>query len=723
MSYRNLPAGRAVETPAAEACNSQPVKRIPKAIPVCAAALLLAGLLWIFVPAPSGRQAAALARVEAACSYAVPLSGTDTLYLPVKSGGCLPASLRAAEVADTVNISGVFVSRQGHLLTTDSLLLRMPDTLAAAPLRARLQEADTLLARRARLKGGKLRELDAYARIHSVVDDGYNEVMAYRAQVARELSSLGAVREKVQQALRLPAAQATLQGGLRIFVPADSAVYQARRVARQDGLVLVQASGGILPPGAARFSVYRWGCYAYRPHLWAFNDFGGPTSGLQPSRLEAADTLFAATEGGAWVNASGNLCGIRRGKGRVSSAQMAALLAEVRSWPAWWWNNLKAFALSLTGELPPPASRLKGREGAPLPCRRMSLPGGAVYEGQVRFAGNGGRAERQGYGRLTCPEGTVVQGWWQADTLTYGLRTDSAGVYRGSLDSLMLPEGFGEHWATGGEYYQGGWRGGLRHGHGFSSQAGQMVNCGAWSKGRFKGERLVYTEDRIYGIDISRHQHEKGRKRYGIRWDDLRITSLGPGRRVQGKVDYPVSFVYIKSTEGRTVYNRYYAEDRRQARRRGIAVGTYHFFSTASTGAAQAAHFLRRSFPASDALPPVLDLEPTEAQIKRMGGDKKMFREVKVWLETVEKRSGRRPILYVSQQFVNNHLNHAPEALREYDVWVARYGEFKPYVHLLHWQLTPYGRVRGITGEVDINIFNGTSEQFGAYLKRQKPAR
>ena len=89
-----------------------------------------------------------------------------------------------------------------------------------------------------------------------------------------------------------------------------------------------------------------------------------------------------------------------------------------------------------------------------------------------------------------------------------------------------------------------------------------------------------------------------------------------------------------------------------------------------------------------------------------------MFREVLVWMRAVERACGKRPVLYVGQSFVNNHLNHAPEELRGYEVWIARYGEFKPYVRLLHWQLTPYGRVRGIRGEVDINVFNGTREQF-----------
>ena len=53
----------------------------------------------------------------------------------------------------------------------------------------------------------------------------------------------------------------------------------------------------------------------------------------------------------------------------------------------------------------------------------------------------------------------------------------------------------------------------------------------------------------IHGIDISHYQGT-------IDWDKLRITSLGPGRRVLGNVDYPVSFVYVKATEGKTVKNK-----------------------------------------------------------------------------------------------------------------------------------------------------------------------
>ncbi len=59
--------------------------------------------------------------------------------------------------------------------------------------------------------------------------------------------------------------------------------------------------------------------------------------------------------------------------------------------------------------------------------------------------------------------------------------------------------------------------------------------------------------------------------------------------------------------------------------------------------------------------------------------------------------------------FVNRYMPFAPEELKKkYPVWVARYGEYKPYVHLLYWQLSPDGRVRGIRGDVDIDVFNGS---------------
>ena len=53
-----------------------------------------------------------------------------------------------------------------------------------------------------------------------------------------------------------------------------------------------------------------------------------------------------------------------------------------------------------------------------------------------------------------------------------------------------------------------------------------------------------------------------------------------------------------------------------------------------------------------------------------------------------------------------------------YLVWIARYGQYKPNIKLAYWQLSPDGKVRGIQGDVDINVFNGYRNKYEAFLER-----
>ena len=52
-------------------------------------------------------------------------------------------------------------------------------------------------------------------------------------------------------------------------------------------------------------------------------------------------------------------------------------------------------------------------------------------------------------------------------------------------------------------------------------------------------------------------------------------------------------------------------------------------------------------------------------------------------------------------------------------MWIARYGEYKPDVRLAYWQLCPDGHVRGITPEVDINVFNGYRNEYEEFLRNE----
>jgi len=338
--------------------------------------------------------------------------------------------------------------------------------------------------------------------------------------------------------------------------------------------------------------------------------------------------------------------------------------------------------------------------------------------GKLIYAGEWKKGLRDGRGTTTDSLGRRIVGRWKDGKLVTGERTDSDGVYTGELNTNGEAQGYGSYADADGSFYDGYWSQDERDGLGFSLVPGKMLRMGEWKHDRYLGERLEYTSHRIYGIDISRFQHDVGKKHYGIDWSSLRITSLGSisKKKVRGKVDYPVSFIYVKATEGISLRNRYFAADYAQAKAHGIHRGAYHFFSTRSDAAQQAWFFLKYCAYKKGDLPPVLDLEPLPSQIERMGGTGRLFAGVRTWMRIVERQLGVKPVLYINQIFVNRYLPSAPDIKENYRIWIARYGEYKPGIHLLYWQLSPDGRVRGIHPTVDINVFNGYSNQFNKFL-------
>ena len=321
-----------------------------------------------------------------------------------------------------------------------------------------------------------------------------------------------------------------------------------------------------------------------------------------------------------------------------------------------------------------------------------------------------------GEGIARDEQGRIVCALWDADTIVKARRIDSLGIYSGQMNSFMEACGEGTFDAADGSHYEGLWQADKRHGFGFESSPNHQVRVGQWKKDKFLGEKLRYTAERIYGIDISRHQHDIGNKHYGINWRQMRITSLGRKHNTEG-LTYPVSFVYIKSTEGTTIRNRYFLKDYMDAHKQGIRVGAYHFFSLRTSATEQANFFVNHTLIRESDFPPVLDVEPSDAQIEQIGGGEELMKRVRQWLQIVERRTGKRPVLYINQMFVNKYMANADDVKQNYNVWIARYGEYKPDVKLVYWQLTPEGRVDGITGPVDINVFNGFQGQFDEFCR------
>ena len=204
-----------------------------------------------------------------------------------------------------------------------------------------------------------------------------------------------------------------------------------------------------------------------------------------------------------------------------------------------------------------------------------------------------------------------------------------------------------------------------------------------------------------YGIDISRYQTD-------IEWEKIKVLTDAHGRTTNSiylaKDIRNISYVFIKATEGNSFKDKYFKRHWKNAGKCGIRRGAYHFFRSSKDAENQARHFINTVGELSDNdLPPVLDIET----IHKGCSYKTLNDKALIWLKTVEKHYGRKPIVYSSASFINDIL--CKEIKENYPIWVAHYGAASPRCDKWHiWQFADDAVVYGIDGYVDLNV---TSEK------------
>ena len=193
----------------------------------------------------------------------------------------------------------------------------------------------------------------------------------------------------------------------------------------------------------------------------------------------------------------------------------------------------------------------------------------------------------------------------------------------------------------------------------------------------------------VFGIDISRYQGK-------INWEKFKN---------ENPAEAPISFIYMKATEGSDFVDVNFKENFEEAGKHGFMRGAYHYFSTHSTGLAQAEMFIKTAKLKSGDLPPMVDVE------ERPKNKKKFLQELKIFISKIEEHYGVKPIIYTYRKYKSNYLTEA--FFDKYPSWVAHYyiDALDNDVKWMFWQCSDVGEVPGIPQNVDINIFNGSLEQ------------
>jgi len=201
----------------------------------------------------------------------------------------------------------------------------------------------------------------------------------------------------------------------------------------------------------------------------------------------------------------------------------------------------------------------------------------------------------------------------------------------------------------------------------------------------------------IQGIDVARYQENV---------DFARARAAG------------IHFVFMKATEGKDYIDPNFRVNWERARDAGMPRGAYHFMTWCSLASEQAAWFTQNVPYDPSALPPVLDLEwNNHSSCKTKPNRADALEKIRLMLDVMERHTGKLPIIYTDMNFHRDILEgeYFPNAFWLRSTAAEPHERYKnrPWTF---WQYTQTGVVPGVRGEVDRNVYYGSTEDWLMFL-------
>lgn len=199
-------------------------------------------------------------------------------------------------------------------------------------------------------------------------------------------------------------------------------------------------------------------------------------------------------------------------------------------------------------------------------------------------------------------------------------------------------------------------------------------------------------KNKVLGIDLSHYQ-----SREDIIWDSLYLDD--------GKIT--LDFAIFRATMGNDSKDKNFPFFWQKAQNQQLIRGAYHYYRPDEDPILQAESYLSVVNLGKGDFFPILDVE----QLPKQKTIEQYLKDIQTWLDIVEKKYGKKPIIYTYISFYQDYLHRK---FKRYPLWIANYNNVLTPTQLHSWQMwqfTENGITPGSKVKIDLNIFNGNKQK------------
>lgn len=193
----------------------------------------------------------------------------------------------------------------------------------------------------------------------------------------------------------------------------------------------------------------------------------------------------------------------------------------------------------------------------------------------------------------------------------------------------------------------------------------------------------------IRGIDVSAHNGT-------INMERVKETGM--------------DFVFIKASEGKDFKDKRFRENYDKAKKAGLKVGIYHFFRFDRDGVEQALNLLKAVGARKPDLGIVIDVEKTgNPDSIPIDSVNMRLSQMVDYLNLL----GHRVMFYTNR---DGYYEYIAETFPGSPLWICGFSENPINAEWTFWQFNHRGKVDGIEGDVDMNAFCGSHDEWETFL-------